>query len=265
MATPGLDGRVAAVRQVDLVVDRGEILALIGANGAGKTTLISIVAGLAHPDAGMVRVLGIDALARPGAVRSMVGLAPQDLGVYPTASTQENLQVFGELAGLRGRALADRVEGTAAALGLASVLRRPVRELSGGQKRRVHVAIAVIHRPRLLLLDEPSISLDAEGRTAVVDLVKRLAADGSAVLYSTNQLAEAESLGGPVAILHAGRIAVRGSLAELVALHGGAVTEEVLQTPTPSRLERVFLALTGHRYQPAGVGVGEQDRDAALP
>ena len=218
-------GPVQALAGVDLDVDAGQIVSLLGPNGAGKTTLISIVAGLRRADAGRVELGGLDALARTPKVRRLVGLAPQDLGIYPVVTVRRNLQLFGELAGLRRRQLRDRIDAVAAALGLDDLLDRLAGELSGGQKRRLHTAIAVLHRPPLLLLDEATVGADVETREALLALVRRLAADGAAVVYSTHYLHEVEALGASVVILDRARVIARGGVRELVAAHATPVVE----------------------------------------
>lgn len=205
---------------VDLDIAPGEIVALLGPNGAGKTTLVSIVAGLRRADAGSVRVGGIDALSEPKRARPLMGLAPQELGVYPTLTTRRNLTLFGELAGLSGLELTDRVDQVAEALDLVELLDRRAGVLSGGQQRRLHTAMAMLHRPRLLFLDEPTVGADMESRRQILELVKDLAAEGCAVGYATHYLPEIEELDATVAVLEDGRILTRDSVSNLVDRHG---------------------------------------------
>jgi ABC-2 type transport system ATP-binding protein len=218
-------GDIVALRGVDVEVRPGEIVSLLGPNGAGKTTLVSIVAGLRRPDSGSVTVAGLDALAQPRAARRLIGLAPQDLGIYPIVTVRQNLELFGELSGLRGRQLAARVDDVAQGLRIEDLLSRPAGELSGGQKRRLHTAIALLHRPKLLLLDEATAGADVETRGHLLDLVRELAAEGSAVLYSTHYLHEVESLSAYVVLLEQGAVIARGTVRDLVAAHGHAAVE----------------------------------------
>jgi ABC-2 type transport system ATP-binding protein len=227
-------GDIVALRGVDLDVARGEIVALLGPNGAGKTTLVSIVAGLRRADAGVVRVDGLDALSRSTEVRRRIGLAPQETGIYPVVSVRRNLQLFGELAGLGRAELRRRIAEVAEALDITDLLDRQAGKLSGGQKRRVHTAIALLHRPRLLLLDEATTGADVETRGHILELVRRLAADGSAVLYSTHYLAEVETLGSQVAILDGGAVIARGGVNELIGAHAVAVVELAFDGDVPS-------------------------------
>ncbi|GGZ50235.1 ABC transporter ATP-binding protein [Streptomyces inusitatus] len=226
-------GDLTALDGVDLRVAAGEIVSLLGPNGAGKSTFVSIVAGLRRADSGSVEVAGVDAAADPGAARRMTGLVPQDLGVYPPLSTRRNLRLFGELAGLRGRELGARIGEVSRALSIETLLDRPVGELSGGQKRRAHTAMALLHRPRLLLLDEVTAGADIESRARLLDVVRELAADGSAVVYSTHYLQEVETLGASVALLEAGTVIARGSVRELVAGHSTPTVEFRFAGPAP--------------------------------
>jgi ABC-2 type transport system ATP-binding protein len=226
-------GDIVALRGVDLDVAPGEIVALLGPNGAGKTTLVSIVAGLRRADAGVVRVDGLDALSRSTEVRRRIGLAPQETGIYPVVSVRRNLQLFGELAGLGRAELRRRIDEVAEALDITDLLDRQAGKLSGGQKRRVHTAIALLHRPRLLLLDEATTGADVETRGHILELVRRLAADGSAVLYSTHYLAEVETLHSQVAILDGGTVIARGGVDELIGAHAVAVVELAFDGEVP--------------------------------
>jgi ABC-2 type transport system ATP-binding protein len=227
-------GAVAALHDVDLSIAAGEICALLGPNGAGKTTLVSIVCGLRHPDAGTVTVNGIDAVNRSQEARCHIGYAPQELAVYPTLRVRENLVFAGELAELRGGELRARIDDIADALELTALLDRPVRTLSGGEKRRVHTAMAMIHRPPLLLLDEPTTGVDVATRMRLLDTVRRLATeDGTAVCYSTHYLPEVEALGASVTILDHGRVIAQGPAAELISRHARTMVELSFDGPAP--------------------------------
>jgi len=225
--------RTVALAGVDLDVAAGEIVGLLGPNGAGKTTLVSVVAGLRHPDAGSVRIGGVDALAHPREVRRVLGVAPQDTGVYPTLSCRDNLRFFGELAGLRRRALRTAIGSVADALGLTELLDRRAQGLSGGERRRLHTAIALVHRPRLVLLDEPTTGADVRTRTQLLALVADLAAEGSAVLYSTHYLTEIEQLDASVVLIDQGRAIARGTVNELVLAHATSIVELTFNGAAP--------------------------------
>ncbi|MFF8788231.1 ATP-binding cassette domain-containing protein [Streptomyces sp. NPDC015125] len=218
-------GPVTALSEVDLDIAPGEIVGLLGHNGAGKTTLMSIVAGLLRPDTGYVRVLGRDPVREPHEARRRLGLAPQELGLYMPLTVRQNLLFFAELAGLRGRAADRRIEEVAEPLGLTELLTRRASRLSGGQQRRVHTAMALVHRPPLLLLDEPTAGVDVQTREQLLEMVRTMAAEGTAVCYSTHYLPEVETLDGSVAVLNGGRMIARGTLKELVRRHGDSGVE----------------------------------------
>lgn len=228
-------GDVIALDGVDLSIAEGEICALLGPNGAGKTTLVSIVCGLRRPDAGTVTVNGIDAVKHSGRARQHLGFAPQELAIYPTVRVRENLAFAGEVADLRGRALASRIDDVASALELTDLLDRPARDLSGGEKRRVHTGMAMLHRPRLLLLDEPTTGVDVATRVRLLETVRTLAeVDGTAVCYSTHYLPEVEALGASVTIVDRGRVIAQGAVADLVARHARTVVELTFDGPPPA-------------------------------
>nr|BBH87135.1 ABC transporter ATP-binding protein [Thermosporothrix sp. COM3] len=213
-------GQIVALQDVDLSIEAGEIVGLIGPNGAGKTTLVSLVAGLRKADAGSVTIQGIDALRFPEKVRPLLGVAPQDSSFYPGLLVRDNLRFFGELYGLRGRDLRLRVDEIASALGLETLLQRRARELSGGQQRRLHTALALLHRPRLLFLDEPTVGADVQTRGQILEIVQQLAAEGCAVCYCSHYFPEIEQLHASIAVLEAGRVLVRSSLQEFITAHG---------------------------------------------
>ncbi|HUP85543.1 MAG TPA: ABC transporter ATP-binding protein [Acidimicrobiales bacterium] len=229
-------GAVEALRGVDLEVAPGEICALVGPNGAGKTSLVSIVAGLRRPDEGEVEVGGLDVTRHRQEVGRLLGLAPQELAIYPTIKVRDNIVVYAELAGLRGAEMRRRVDETAEALGITDLLGRLGSALSGGQKRRLHTAMALVHRPPLLLLDEPTVGADIESRQQLLELVRRLADDGAAVCYSTHYLPEVEVLGATVAILEAGRVIARGSLPDLLSAHAESAVELQFHGAPPDQL-----------------------------
>jgi ABC-2 type transport system ATP-binding protein len=243
-------GEVGALRGVDLDIGAGQIVALLGPNGAGKTTLVSIVSGLRRADAGVVEVDGLDALGRSAQVRQRIGVAPQDTGIYPVVSVRQNLALFGELAGLGRRAeLGRRIDEVAEALDITDLLDRQAGKLSGGQKRRLHTAIALLHRPRLLLLDEATTGADVETRGHILELVRRLADEGSAVLYSTHYLAEVETLGSDVAILDRGTVIARGQVADLVGAHAEAVVELTFDGDVPTDVATDGAVIEGSRLR----------------
>ena len=237
----------AALDGVDLELGAGGVLALLGPNGAGKSTIASLVAGLIRPDAGSVRVLGADAAARTGSVRRQVGIAPQDIGVYPQLTVTANLRAFAELYGLKPRAAKARAAELLEPFALADLGGRPAGRLSGGEQRRLHAAIALVNRPRLVVFDEPTAGADPSTREHILQAVRDLARDGTAVVYTTHYLPEVERLGADIALLEHGRVIARGSLEELVARHAAAAAPAPVAVArvAPPSLEAVYLALTG--------------------
>ncbi|MFH8977936.1 ATP-binding cassette domain-containing protein, partial [Streptomyces sp. NPDC017890] len=226
-------GGTAALRHVDLEIAEGTIVGLLGHNGAGKTTLMSLIAGLLRPDAGEIEVLGHSMARTPRRARRELGLASQELAIYPPLTVFQNLQFFAELAGLRGRAARQRIEEVAHPLALNGLMGRRASWLSGGEQRRVHTAMALIHRPRLVLLDEPTAGVDVETRGRILAHVRELAAQGTAVCYSTHYLPEIEELAADVVVLHQGRVLTRGSVDELVRRHGDSAVELVFSGEPP--------------------------------
>jgi len=212
-------GDVEALNSADLTVKQGQIVALLGRNGAGKTTMLSIIAGLLQPDAGTVRIGGVDALGDPERAARLLGIAPQETGIYTVLTVRENLEFFGELSGLSRNDRTRRATEVAEQLGLADLFDRPGRKLSGGEARRLHTACALVHAPQLLLLDEPTVGADVATRQHLIETVKSMAADGAAVVYTTHYMPEVESLDADIVIIDEGRICAKGTRAELIAQH----------------------------------------------
>jgi ABC-2 type transport system ATP-binding protein len=210
-------GDVVALAGLDLAVGPGEIAGLIGHNGAGKTTFVEIVGGLVRADAGRVIVAGIEVDGQARAARRSLGIAPQEMGLYPTATVRENLVLFGGLAGLRRRALLRELDDLVSALQLGDVLDRRVAVLSGGQRRRAQTATALISRPAVLLLDEPTVGADPVTRGAVLEAVRSRADEGAAVCYTTHYLPELDALEATLAVVRAGRVVARGPQATLLS------------------------------------------------
>jgi ABC-2 type transport system ATP-binding protein len=211
----GLTKRYGEIRALDgfsLSVAAGEIVGLVGHNGAGKSTFVEIVSHLIRPDAGRVTIDGKD----PARARSLVGVSPQNIALYPPVTVREHLGLFGGIAGLRAAALRHEIDQLTNVLRLTEIIDRPTGVLSGGQQRRTQAAVALIHRPALLLLDEPTAGADPETREALLDVVKQRASEGAAVVYTTHYLPELAELGASIAVARRGRVIARGSSAELL-------------------------------------------------
>ncbi|UED82976.1 ABC transporter ATP-binding protein [Streptomyces profundus] len=239
-----LTKRYDEVRALDgfsLSVEAGEIVGLVGHNGAGKTTFVEMVSGLLKPDSGTVRVGG----KAPAETRGEIGISPQHIALYRPLTVREHLKLYGSVAGLRRGALRSAIEELAVALQLTDFLDRRAGLLSGGQQRRTQAATALIHRPALLLLDEPTAGADPETRAALLDVVKQRAAEGAAVIYTTHYLSELMDLQATLAVAVKGRVIARGTSAELLDGLPGEVRvtagdEQVQvssQDPTSSLLE----------------------------
>lgn len=210
---------IVALRGASLHVDAGQIVSLLGRNGAGKTTMLSIIAGLLRPDGGGVEINGVDALRKPEEAAKLIGIAPQDTGIYSVLTVRQNLEFFGELAGMTRTERAARAEAVAEQLGLEQLIDRRASRLSGGEARRLHTACALVHAPRLLMLDEPTVGADVATRAQLIEAVKELAANGAAVVYTTHYLPEVEALDSEIVIIDDGLVLSAGTRAELVARH----------------------------------------------
>ena len=214
-------GELQAVAGVSLQIAPGETYGLLGPNGAGKTTTISMITGLLAPDSGSVHLLGEPMGPRHVAIRSRIGLVPQDLALYPDLKGRENLRYFGALQNLRGSELRSRVDEVLDVVGLADRAKDPVKEYSGGMKRRLNIAAGLLHRPALLILDEPTVGVDPQSRNAILTSVEALSGEGMAVLYTTHYMEEAERLCDRIGIIDSGAIQAEGTRTELIRLVGG--------------------------------------------
>lgn len=213
-------GERTAVEGVSLQVAAGETYGLLGPNGAGKTTTISIIAGLLRGDSGEVTVAGAPLNTKSVAAKAAIGLVPQDLALYPDLTARENLRFFGRLYGLAGEQLANRIQEVLEVIELSERADDRTSTYSGGMKRRLNIGIGLLHRPRLLILDEPTVGVDPQSRHAILASVERLSEEGLAVLYTTHYMEEAERLCDRVGIIDHGHIIAEGTRAELVALVG---------------------------------------------
>ena len=222
-------GQVQALDGVSFVVQAGEIFALLGPNGAGKSTTVRVLVTLTQPDEGRASVAGHDVEREPDAVRRTIGYIPQESGVDRFGTGRENLMLQGRVQGMRGRALRVRVDELLELVGIADAADRVVNGYSGGMKRRLDIALGLVHRPRVLFLDEPTTGLDPEARVALWEEVGRLAGQETlTILLTTHYLEEADELADRLAIVSAGRVVVEGPPTDLKAeLRGDAVTVEL--------------------------------------
>ena len=213
-------GDLTAVDGVSLTISAGETFGLLGPNGAGKTTAISMICGLLRPDKGSVTVAGEPITTTSTRGRSAIGLVPQDLAIYPDLTGEENLKFFGRLYGMTGAPLASRVGEVLELVGLAERKDDHSKEYSGGMKRRLNIGIGLLHKPQLLVLDEPTVGVDPQSRNAILESVENLSTEGMAVLYTTHYMEEAERLCDRVAIIDEGTVQAEGTRRELVSLVG---------------------------------------------
>jgi ABC-2 type transport system ATP-binding protein len=213
-------GDIQALAGVDFTVKEGEIFGLLGPNGAGKTTTISIVAGLLTADSGTVRISGLDNRRDARRVKEMLGVVPQDIALYEELSGRENLLFWGGLYGLSGKRLREEADRVLDLVGLADRAKDPVRQYSGGMKRRLNLSAGLIHRPKVILLDEPTLGIDPQARLNILDIIRDGVSGGMTAIYTTHYLEEAEKLCDRIAIIDHGKILAQGTLKELVKLAG---------------------------------------------
>ena len=214
-------GAVRAVDSVSFEVRPGEIYGLLGPNGAGKTTSISMISGLLKPDAGEVSVAGASFWSNPQQAKSIMGVVPQELAIYEELSGRENLEFWGRMAGLSSGDAKSRAGELLEALTLTDRANDPVKKYSGGMKRRINLGCALLHRPKLLLLDEPTVGIDPQARLNILEFIRNLRATGTGILYTTHYLEEAESLCQRIGIIDHGRLLAEGTFSELQERLGG--------------------------------------------
>jgi len=261
-------GARVAVDGVSLRVAPGEIYGLLGPNGAGKTTTILLVCGVLPRDEGRVLVDGRDLDSGPAA-RARIGLAPQWLGLYPDLTGRENLEFWGRMYGLEGSGLASAVDAALSGVGLIDRARDLVATYSGGMMRRLNLASALLHRPPLLVLDEPTVGVDPQSRNAIFEHVAKLRAEGTAILYTTHYMEEAERLCDRIGIIDGGRLQAEGTRRELLACLGeDACVEVTLGSDDAARAASVAASLAGVASAAAldgGIRVVAKDATAVLP
>jgi len=260
-------GDIHAVRGVSFQVARGEIFGLLGPNGAGKTTTVSILTGLLAPDRGQITLGGVSFRSMPNAVKARIGLVPQDLALYPTLSARDNLLFFGRLHGLRGKRLRERVETVLEIVQLAPRAGDAVHTFSGGMKRRLNLAVGLLHEPELLFLDEPTVGVDPQSRNAIFETVEALNRSGLTILYTTHYMEEAQRLCHRVAIMDQGQIIALDTPAALIREWGSGLIiagfpEEAIPT-VASRLE-AHPAVKAIRPRDSRLYLDTRDTQAAL-
>lgn len=214
-------GENHAVQGVSFNVTQGEIFSLLGPNGAGKTTTISMLSCLLRPDAGDARIMGHSIRSDAMGVKSVLGVVPQEIALYEDLTARENLSFWGKMYGLRGAALKKRVDEVLEVIGLLDRANERVGKYSGGMKRRVNIGVALLHKPKVIYMDEPTVGIDPQSRRSILDSVVALKDQGMTVLYTTHYMEEAQELSNQVAIMDHGRMIASGTHDELVKLVGG--------------------------------------------
>jgi ABC-2 type transport system ATP-binding protein len=224
---PAIDG-------ISVKIKQGEIFGLLGPNGAGKTTTISILCGLFAPSKGEVYIDGLSIRKDNEQIKSIIGIVPQDIALYPTLTAYENLRFIGRMYGLKGKILKERINMYAELLGLEDSLRKKISTFSGGMKRRINLVAGLLHNPKIVILDEPTVGVDVQSRNLMVQYLYDLNKSGTTIIYTSHYLQEAESLCKRVAFMDNGKIITIGSPKELICGTAGCQT-----------LEEAFLKLTG--------------------
>ena len=228
----------SALSGLDISVNYGEIFGLLGPNGAGKTTAISIMSTLLQPTSGSVIICGIDAVKQPNRIKKLIGLVPQDIALYANLTVRENLRYFGRICGLKGQVLKDRITECLEMVGLEEKADQLIFKFSGGMKRRANLAAGILHQPRILFLDEPTVGIDAQSRNMILEKLSLLKETGTTMIYTTHYMDEAEQLCDCVAIIDEGHIIAEGSPKQLIS-----------RAPGHAGLKDLFLALTGKRLR----------------
>jgi ABC-2 type transport system ATP-binding protein len=236
-------GDNAAVKGVGFHIAEGETYGLLGPNGAGKTTTISMVTGLLERDAGEVTIDGEALTTTSVAAKRAIGLVPQDLAIYPDLTAKENLIFFGKLYEMSGSELKGRVAEVLEIIGLTDRADDRTEEYSGGMKRRLNIGLGLLHKPRLLLLDEPTVGVDPQSRNAILESVENLSGEGMAVLYTTHYMEEAERLCDRVGIIDLGEIKAEGTRRELVQMVGQRDRIRLQASGTTDQAVRALAAI----------------------
>jgi ABC-2 type transport system ATP-binding protein len=213
-------GEVFAVQGIDFEVQRGEVFSLLGPNGAGKTTVISMITGLLKPTGGEIEVMGHSVKDDPLTTKAALGVVPQEIALYEDLSARENLAFWGKMYGIRGEQLAKRVDEILEIIGLRERAKGRVGKFSGGMKRRLNIGIALLHKPAVVIMDEPTVGIDPQSRRNILDNVMDLNKQGMTVLYTTHYMEEAQEISDHIAIMDNGKIIASGTHNELVKIVG---------------------------------------------
>jgi ABC-2 type transport system ATP-binding protein len=227
-----------ALNNISLSIPANEIFGLLGPNGAGKTTTIGILCGFLKKDSGSIQINGWSIDKQPNEIRKIIGLVPQDIALYETLTPVENLRFLGNMYGLKGKKLTDRINECLALMGLDKNKNRLIKTFSGGMKRRLNLVAGILHEPKILFLDEPTVGVDVQSRNVILEHLKQLNKNGTTIIYTSHYMEEAEQLCSSIAIIDLGEIIIQGKPSELVDHEKGHFN-----------LESVFLHLTGRKLR----------------
>ena len=224
-----------AVRNLHLGIKKGEIFGLLGPNGAGKTTTISILCNQIKPDKGQIFIAGNELSSGSEVIKKIIGVVPQDIALYPQLTAFENLKFFGNMYGLSGKILKERIIHSVTAFGLEKKLHLKVATFSGGMKRRINLIAGILHKPQILFLDEPTVGIDVQSKNVIIEHLQKLNdTEGTTIVYTSHLMDEAEKFCTRIAIIDMGKIITKGAPKSLVK-----------EYPTCNNLEDIFLLLTG--------------------
>lgn len=226
-----------AVNNLSISIHKNETFGLLGPNGAGKTTTISMLCGLILPDSGSIKINGFDLKNDIQKVKNFVGVVPQDIALYPTLSGKENLEFYGAMYGVPKVILSNRINTWLKKFDLEKVANKRVSSYSGGMKRKINLIAGILHQPELLFLDEPTVGVDVQSRSDIMNSLKELNNEGMTIIYTSHHLEEAEHFCSDVAIINSGEIISRGNPIDLIAAHNDC-----------RNLEEVFLKLTQSKF-----------------
>jgi len=222
-----------AVSDFSIDVVQGEIFGLLGPNGAGKSTLLNILSGLLPFDTGEITICGLNLPQQIDEIKPLIGVVPQEIALYPSMTAVENLKIFGGIYGLEKKVLKERIDSLLVYFGLEQNKNRQIKTYSGGMKRRINLIAGLLHRPKVLFLDEPTVSVDVQSKTLILDNLKEINAQGTTIIYTSHYMEEAEMLCSRVAFIDEGKLLCKGTPGELI------------QDSGCENLESLYLKLTG--------------------
>ncbi|MBI9053434.1 MAG: ABC transporter ATP-binding protein [Bacteroidales bacterium] len=225
---------VPAIDNISLNINKGEIYGLLGPNGAGKTTTISILCGLFGPTSGNVFIDGMEYQNSSDKIKNIIGVVPQEIALYPSLTARENLNFFGHMYGLKGKELKNRIQECLELFGLEKNANRRIKTFSGGMKRRINIIAGILHKPKIIYLDEPTVGVDVQSRNVILEHLKKINEEGTTIIYTSHYMEEAENFCSRVAIIDKGKVLTEGKPKDLINSK-----EEYTD------LESIFLNITG--------------------